>query len=198
MALTMGELAKQQRSAQGPKRSAQDSAVTGIAIPIFSAPLFDPAVHRIPNWITIPGHKPGTFDGEDALGWGVHPIGLVSCINIPMCEQFDLEVNHSFGRLWELESTAKERAIATENKQKGYRLLLKRLIVRVGIDFTSIQFIPDPEVWNIYVPLDLTPTSVQEGVMGKLVLKSGLTEKLQAARDGIMSKYRRKLGLCMK
>lgn len=194
----MGELSKQQRSAQGTKRSATDSQAIGAALPIFMGPAFDPNVHRIPCWLTIVGHKPGTFDGEDRLGWGVHPIGLVDCINIPICRQFNLKSPQSFSTLWDMEATAQERVATKYRPQDGYLKMMKRLIVHVRLDFTAIQFIPDPEVWNIYVPLDLTPTSVRSGQVGRLVPKSGLTERLQEARDSILSRARRKAGLCLK
>lgn len=194
----MGELSRQQRSSQGPKRSYHDSMSVGVALPIFSGPSFDPREHRIPCWLTISGHKPGTFDGEDQLGWGVHPIGLVDCINIPMCQLFSLKSPQDFGTLWSTEASSSERVASKYRPQDGYLQMMKRLIVHVRLDFTAIQFIPDPQVWNVYVPLDLSPTCVRSGQTGRLILKSGLTEKIQSARDSVLTRARRSIGLCLK
>jgi hypothetical protein len=194
----MGDLAKAQRSAEGPKRSVLDSATTGVALPIFGAPLFQPEDHGIPNWIQIPGHRMGRFSGEDQLGWGTHHIGLVDCINIPMCDHFSLKQPQNWHVLWDLEATHKEKLATKYRKQEGHFLLLKRLIVRVRLDPTGVRFIPDPEIWNIYVPLDRSQTVVRDGVVGKPVMKSGLNKKLDNARDSLLTKFRRKVGLCMK
>jgi hypothetical protein len=193
----MGELANARRSAEGPKRSGIDSATSGVALPIFGSPSFLPEDHGVPNWIIIPGHSPGRFDGEDALGWGTHHIGLVDCINIPMCNHFSLKQPQNWATLWDLEATAQEKLAAKFRRQDGHLMLLKRLIVRVRLDPSGIRFIPRPELWNIYVPLDRSQTVVRDGVVGKPVLKSNITEELAKVRDGIMTKFKKKVDRCM-
>lgn len=190
----MGELARQQRSSHGPKLSGLDAAATAIQLPIFGGPVFDPTEHRVPNWIIIPGHVLGTFDGEDQLGWGMHPVGVVDCINLPMCKQFNLKVKQNFGALFTLEATYKEKMLAKTKPQAAFLSLLKRLIVRVKVDLTAAQFIPDPEVFDVLVNLDMSQTAVRNGASGRLVLKSTfISDKVNKARDSLMSKFRKKL-----
>lgn len=175
-------------SAYGAKLSGHDSVNVGRALPIYHDSLFRPAFPII-NWIEIPGHSLGTFDGEDVFGWGTHPDATVDCINVANMRRYDLRKidvlmgpAYNWGNLWQIQASLEEKRIFRSNQFAAIRLFLERNIVRVTLDFESNFFIPDPLIHDVWIPLDLHQTSPREGVGGKAMLKSQLTDDVKNAR----------------
>jgi hypothetical protein len=177
----MGENLKRQTRHVGPgKRSDLESSAGVIALPIFMAPAFDGAEHRVYNWARLVDEEAG-FHGVDNYGWGLESNGVITCVNLPMCQSFSLRSLQNWATLWQLEATARETMVAKQNLVPAHTNLLRRLIVRVQLDMTGYRFIPDPEVWAVEVPLS-SQTSVRSGTVGKLVLKSGVKPEVDKER----------------
>jgi len=148
-------------------------------LPIFDGVQFKPEDHKVHSWFRYPGAE--GFPGLDNLGWGTSPNGIVTCINIPMCSRFNAESSRDWSTLWSLEATADEVLMEAKNPVRAHYLFLKRLIVPVRVG--DLKFIPDSEMWEVGVPLDLSPETVRQGVSGGLVLRPTLSEKVLNAQQ---------------
>lgn len=158
------------------------------ALLIFKDPLFDPNLHQIRNKETVPGWGAGSFAGLDSFGWGVHPTGVVDCVNMPMCTHgFGTSGSINFTNFWRLEASEQEVFLVNRKQPDGYRMFLDRMIVQVRLDASSVQMIPDPTVWVVAVPRAGSETSVPAGTTGRLVLRSAPTPETEKIRFGTYS-----------
>lgn len=174
----MGQLDKARRSHEGAKRSAYDSLSAEIALPIFRAPLFDPVEHRVENWMSHP--RDSGFAGLDTNNWGVNSVGVVTCINIPLCRKFSTSHPQNWSTFWGLEHNQMEAQLETRRAGMGHAALLRRLITFVRVD--NPGFIPEPEAWVVSAPTDFAMSSVRSGTTGRLTLRRKITEPTERIR----------------
>lgn len=136
---------------------------------IFKGPLFEPAEHGVRNPGLMPGRDPQDFPGLDSKGWGLFPNGVITCINMPMCANgFSINNAVNWTNFWNLNASADEMAMSIQNGVEGRRRFLGRLIIPVRLDMSGIQFVPDPSIWLVSVPLS-DSQSVKASSVGRLV-----------------------------
>ena len=175
----MGMLEKMRSSHIGPKRSVIDMSAGPVSLPIFKGPVFDPTEHRVRNWVSVPGEY--GFPGLDHYGWGLHPNGMIDCINLPACQSFDGSIR-DWGTLWSMEATGFEMLVSQADPAAARVKLLKRLIVRVLLNPSMMTFIPDPKKWDVQVVPALGYTSLPNGISGSLVLQRMPTKDNESTR----------------
>lgn len=162
----------------GSQRSGTISTAE-VSLPIFMGPVFDPLAHRVQNWVTLPGER--GFPGLDAYGWGLHPNGMIDCINLPGCKSFDGS-EQTWEELWRSENLLDENLASQGSKTDGHTLLLRRCIVRVLLNPLDPGFCPDPKLWEVRVPFGLSQATIPNGSPGRLVLKNQVSKGAESNR----------------
>jgi hypothetical protein len=160
------------------KRGELGVSPSTVDLPIFK----DWDGHSVKNWIS----HPPSFAGLDPLGFGLHPSGIVDCINIPLCGQFRLADAHDFGLFWRYESNSTEQDIWENDRQHAHERMLRRLIVRVQLNLTDPRFVPDPDIHHIRVATSLSQRTIRDGAVGSVILRSGFNKKLHELRANAM------------
>jgi hypothetical protein len=132
---------------------------------IFKAPLFEG--HGVRNWASSP--TGADFTGTDTYGFGMHDKGVIDCVNVcdrttPYTQGID------FLTLWANEHNLKEGAMLEHDILEAYTAFLHRMIVRIRIPVTNVQFIPDPTVWLVRVQIEQGHIALH-GTIGALVLR---------------------------
>ena len=154
-------------------------------MPIFMGPVFDPLEHRVRNWAEVPGER--GFPGLDAYGWGLHPTGMIDCINLPNCKFFDGSIRN-WAKLWNSEAMAEGDLCAYEDTTQGHKLFLRTIIRRVMLNPIDPAFCPNPELWDVKVDLE---GSVPNGAIGRLVPRNIATKE---SEDQRFSKFTERSG----
>ena len=186
----MGALGKGQKSHIGTEDQADMRRPLGIAVPIFGKNFEG---HGLRNRGL--NQSSSDFDGESEEGWGVHPNGIVDCIDMRSVRNWKIGADpDTWAYLWNLEATIEENIAGSIAHDKGgIEHFINRLVIQVQLVFTGSVFIPDSTAWLINIT---SPSWTLAGSRGVPIPKPAIDPRGAAVREKMMRRRARALEKC--